>query len=138
MAADEMPLLLRLGCFLISLLLVCGCGSTPKPPPPPSAAEALTEMVNVYKYIEYSKLPLPRKPEDFADYWDSMPTASERIKQGEFIVVWGFGRSTTPGTAEQILVYEKKAPTEGGAVLLRDGTVKTLTSTEFGTAPKAR
>jgi len=129
---------LRLGFLLICLVLAGGCVGAPKPPPPPSAEEALKEMVNVYKYIEYSKLPLPRKPEDFADYWDSMPTAFERVKQGEFVVAWSIGRATTPGSAEQILVYEKKAPTDGGAVLLRDGTIKQVTAGEFAAAPKAR
>ena len=95
-------------------------------------------MVDVYKYIEYSKLPLPRKPEDFNDFIDSMPNALERIKQGEYVVALGIGRSTAPGGAQQVLVYEKKAPTEGGAVLLRDGTVKQMTAAEFNAAPKAK
>jgi hypothetical protein len=124
------------GCVLF--VLWTGCTSEPPPPPPPSAEEGLKELVNVYRYIEYSKLPPPRKSEDFGDYWDSMPTASDRIKQGEYIVAWGVGRSTSPGAASQILVYEKKAPTEGGAVLLRDGTVKQMTAEEFNAAPKAK
>ena len=95
-------------------------------------------MVGTYRYIEYSKLPLPRKPEDFSDYVDSMPTACERIKQGDYVVAWGVGRSTAPGAADQILVYEKKAPTDGGAVLLRDGTVKQMTAAEFNAAAKAK
>jgi hypothetical protein len=121
------------------LLMLCpACERAPQPPPPPSAEEGLKELMGVYRYIEYSKFPLPRKPEDFSDYWDSMPTAFERIKQGDYIVAWGVGRSTVPGAANQILAYEKKAPTEGGAVLLRDGTVKQMTAAEFGAAPKAK
>ena len=95
-------------------------------------------MVGVYKYIEYSKLPLPRKPEDFSDFIDSMPTAFQRVKEGEYVVVWGVGRSAVPGTSGQVLAYEKKVPTEGGAVLLRDGTVKQMTAAEFNAAPKAK
>jgi uncharacterized protein (DUF2236 family) len=128
---------LRIG--LVGLLVfLSACASEPKPPPPPSAEEGLKEMVGVYRYIEYSKLPLPRKPEDFSDYWDSMPSAFERIKQGDYVVAWGVGRSTAPGAAEQILIYEKKAPAEGGAVLLRDGTVKQMATAEFNAAPKAK
>ena len=63
---------------------------------------------------------------------------SFEVKQGEFVVAWSIGRATTPGSAEQILVYEKKAPTDGGAVLLRDGTIKQVTAGEFAAAPKAR
>ena len=124
-------------CCLVVIVLA-GCQSAPQPPPPPSAEEGLKELVGVYRYIEYSKLALPRKPEDFNDYVDSMPTALDRIKQGEYIVAWGIGRSTAPGAANQVLVYEKKALTEGGAVLLRDGTVKQMTAEEFNAAPKAK
>ena len=126
-----------LGCCFV-VVLWAGCESAPQPPPPPSAEEGLKELVSVYRYIEYSKLSPPRKAEDFGDYWDSMPTAFDRIKQGDYIIAWGVGRSTAPGAANQILVYEKKAPTEGGAVLLRDGTVKIVTAEEFNAAPKAK
>jgi len=119
------------------LLLAAGCASETKPPPP-SAEEGLKEMANVYRYIEYSKLPLPRKADDFNEYIDSMPSALERIKQGEFVVAWGAGRSTAPGLGQQILVYEKKTASEGGAVLLRDGTVNQLTADEFSAAAKAK
>src|SRR5262245_62723500 len=129
---------LRLGIVLSGFVLVAACASKPQPPPAPSAEDGLNEMVNVYKYIEYSKLPLPRKPEDFADYWDTMPTAFERIKQGDYVVAWGVGRSAATGSAEQILVYEKKAPAEGGAGLLRGGTVKQMTAAEFSAAAKAK
>jgi hypothetical protein len=127
-----------LASLLPLVLLLGGCERETPPPPPPSAEQGLQEMVGVYRYLEYSKLPLPRKADDFNDYIDSMPTALERIKQGDFLVVWGVGRSTAPGAGNQILVYEKKAPTEGGAVLLRDGTVKQMTATEFNAAPKAK
>ena len=123
-------------CLIVSLS--AGCESAPQPPPAPSGEEGLKELVNVYRYIEYSKLPLPKKPEDFGDHWDSMPTAFERIKQGEYIIAWGVGRSSAPGAANQILAYEKKSPTEGGAVLLRDGTVKLMSAEEFNAAPKAK
>lgn len=120
------------------MMLSVGCARTPQPPPPPSAEEGLKEMINVYRYIEYSKLPLPKKPEDFRDHWDSMQSSFDRVASGEYVVVWGVGRSTAPGTGEQILVYEKKAPTEGGAVLLRNGTVKQMTAAEFNAAPRAK
>jgi hypothetical protein len=125
--------------LLISLFsLVVACQGEPKPPPPPSAEQGLKEMVDIYKYIEYSKFPPPRKLEEFDNYIDSMPNAYARIKTGDYVVAWGVGRSTSPGAGEQILVFEKKSPTDGGAVLLRDGTVKQVTAAEFAAAPKAK
>ena len=128
---------LRIALALV-VVTFSACGQEPGPPPPPSAEDGLKEMVGVYRYIEYSKLPLPRKADDFNDYVDTMPTALDRIKQGEYVVVWGVGRSAAPGMAAQVLAYEKKVPADGGAVLLRDGTVKQLTAAEFAAAPKAK
>lgn len=127
--------------LLVALTLLAtipACEQEEGPPPPPSAEQGLQEMVGIYKYIEYSKFPPPRRAEDFDNYIDSMPTALERIKQGEYVVAWGAGRSSSPGAAGQILVYEKKAATEGGAVLLRDGTVKQVTADEFRAAGVAK
>ena len=120
------------------MLAVLGCSSAPKPPPPASGAEGLQELVKVYEYIEYSKFPLPRKLADFDQHWDNMPNAYSRIQSGEYVLAWGVGASKAPGAGQQILAYEKKAATEGGAVLLRDGTVKTMTAAEFSAAPKAK
>jgi len=123
--------------FLVPLA-VWGCSSAPKPPPPPSGADGLAELVKVYEYIEYSKLPPPGKLADFDQHWDNMPNAYSRIQSGEYVVAWGVGHSKAPGAGQQILAYEKKAAAEGGAVLLRDGTMKTMTAAEFAAAPKAK
>jgi hypothetical protein len=36
-----------------------------------------------------------------------------------------------------VLAYETEVPEKGGAVLMQDGTVKTMTADEFKSAPKA-
>ena len=134
-----MPFVRKCAMLLIAIIALCGgCAGEPPPPPPPPMEEGLKELAKVYQYIEYSKLPLPQKSEDFRDYWDSLQAAFDRVQQGELVVAYGVGRSTAPGAAGQILVYEKKTPTEGGTVLLRDGTVKQMTVAEFNAAPKAK
>lgn len=60
-----------------------------------------------------------------------------RIQNGDYIVYWRVGLSDTAPGANAILAYEKKTPTEGGAVLLRNGTVKEMTAAEFQAALKA-
>jgi hypothetical protein len=132
------PVCDRFLCCLAILILLGACSSEPPPPTAPSAEEGLKEMARVYQYIEYSKLPLPQKAEDFRDYWDSMQGSFDRVQQGEFVVAFGVGRSTAPLPGVQILVYEKKAPADGGWVLLRNGTVKQMTAAEFATAPKGK
>jgi hypothetical protein len=123
---------------LSAIVVLTGCTQEVGPPPPPSAEAGLKEMASVYKYLDYSKLPPPRKPEDFDNYIDTMPTALTRIKEGEYVVAFGVGHASGPGAGSQILAYEKKAPAEGGAVLLRDGTVKQVTAAEFSSAGVAK
>jgi hypothetical protein len=137
MGCPNLSIVVRL-LIVACLALIAACAQEPQPPPAPSAEEGLQELASMYRYLEYSKLPAPRKVEDLNDYVDSLPSALDRIKSGDFIIAWGVGRSTAPGSSSSILAYEKKAPAEGGAVLLRDGTVKTLTAEEFATAPKAK
>ncbi len=122
----------------LCLASAVGCSGTPQPPPPPSGEEGIKELVSVYEYIEYSRFPPPRRLSDFEAHWDNMPNAFNRIQSGDYVVAWGVGRSTAPGAGKQVLAYEKRASTEGGAVLLRDGTVKVMTAEEFAKAPKAK
>jgi hypothetical protein len=124
--------------LLLATIGVAGCAADPQPPPPPPADAALKEIVPVYKYLEYSKAPPPKRLEDLNQYIDSLPSAYYRLQSGDFELVYGVGMAVTPPAAHQVLAYEKKALTEGGAVLLRDGTVKNMTAEEFNAAPKAK
>lgn len=92
----------------------------------------------VYKYLDYSKAPPPKRLEDLTQYIDTLPNAFYRLQSGEFQLVYGVGMSSAPAAANQVLAYEKKAPAEGGAVLFRDGAVKQMTAAEFAAAPKAK
>src|SRR6266487_3301301 len=92
------------GLWLVSLLICTACSDAPRPPPPIAPAEALKEVVEVYKYIEYSKLPLPKTLGEFNQYQDSMMTAYEGIQKGDYVVVLGAGLSSSPASANQVLV----------------------------------
>jgi hypothetical protein len=120
------------------VVVLIGCAAEPKPPPPPAAADALKELTAVYKYLDYSKAAPPRRLEDLTQFIDTLPTAYYRLQSGEFQMVYGVGMSTSPANGSQVLAYERKAATEGGAVLLRDGTIKQMTAAEFSAAPKAK
>jgi hypothetical protein len=63
------------------------------------------------------------------------PTACVGLVRGEIAYQWGVGLN--PAGKEKVLAYEKKAATDGGAVLMQDGTVKQMTAEEFKAAPKA-
>ncbi len=123
---------------LTALLLFTACSSAPKPPPALDAAQALKELAQVYNYIEYSKLPPPKSAADFNQYQDAMMTAYQGLQNGDYVVLFGVGLASSPPGANQVLAYEKKVPSEGGAVLLRDGAVKQMTAAEFNAAPRAK
>ena len=128
---------LRPSLFLacLALTLFSACAQRRPPEPPKTSEDGLKELGEMYRYIDYSKLSPPNRVDDLNNYWDSIQNAFDRVKSGEIVVFWGVGYSKS---GNQILAYDKKAETEGGPVLLRDGTVKTMTAAEFKAAPKAR
>ena len=64
-----------------------------------------------------------------------LPIAGPAIRNGDLIYLWGAGFAAG---GNQVVAYEKKVPTDGGFVLLQDGSVKEMTAAEFQAAPKAK
>jgi hypothetical protein len=118
---------------LVLLLPACGGNGTPPAPPPVETGEALKELADVYKYLTSQKLPPPRKIDDLSEYSGSLEGAMPLIQAGAVVVIWGAGYS--PSSTE-VLAYEKDAPSAGGKVLLRNGTVKQMTADEFKAAKR--
>jgi hypothetical protein len=131
----------RLAALALLAATACapGCGSgSPAPPPPASAAEGLKEVAEVYRYLASEKKPPPAKFQDLEPYRDTLQHSWDRLEKGELVLVWRVGYSTAAGAGKGVLGYEKDAPSKGGAVLLRDGTVKEMTAAEFQAAKGAR
>ena len=118
--------------ILIAALPACG-SNTPVAPPPVDTGEALKELGEVYKYLSAQKLSPPRKVEDLEEYEGTLAGALPKIKAGEIVVAWGLGYSSG---SSQVQAHAKDAPTSGGQVLLRNGTVKYMTASEFQAARK--
>ena len=91
------------------------------------------EMLTLYKA---SKKKPPAKVGDLATYEVGFQVGYLRTKEGEVVVAWG--APLKEGDSETVLAHEKRAPSEGGYVLMQDGqTVKKMTADEFKSAPKA-
>ena len=75
----------------------------------------------------------PSKLDELAGMKRDMPQVYRAIQDGAYVVYWN--APFTPDDA--IVVYERDAPTKGGAVLAADGGVSNLTAEEFRAAPKA-
>jgi hypothetical protein len=130
------PLLARL--FLLTVVTVlpaCGRSGTPTV----HAADptfGLEQLGKFYQYLAHERQRPPAKVDDLIAYPpESIPDALPLIQSGDIVVIWGAGYSPS---SNQIIAYEKDAPTKGGKVLLQSGTVKAMTVAEFQAAPKAK
>jgi hypothetical protein len=114
--------------------LTSGCGGQASPPPPVTDVVAgLKELGDIYKYRAGEKLPPPARVEDLAEHDAALENALPAIRQGDIVVVWRVGYAA--GSTD-VLAYVKDAPTAGGKVLLRNGTVKELAAAHFKAAKK--
>lgn len=120
--------------LLVAVALpACGSTNTPIAATPVPIGDALKEIGETYKYIAAQKQQAPRKADDLAEYSGSLEGALPLIRSGEIVVVWGVGYSSG---SNQILAHGKDAASNGGPVLLRNGTVKEMTATEFAASKK--
>jgi hypothetical protein len=96
---------------------------------------ALQEVADMLRTVANEGKKPPAKMSDLEPVDPYLPTAGAKIRNGELVYVWGAGLASG-GT--QVIAYEKKAETEGGWVLLQDGTVKKMSASEFQSAAKAK
>jgi len=127
--------------LLVTSLAHVGCssGAGSDEATPPEVA-ALNEVGDMLRAVDS-----PKPPATLADLSSSASFYSrgyEAVKSGEIVVVWGAkmageGDASSGNAPKAVIAYEKKTPSDGGYVLLQDGTVEQMSSEQFGTAPKA-
>ena len=61
--------------------------------------------------------------------------ARQAIEDGRVVVFWN-GAVAVANNGTYVLGYEKDVPQRGGLVLMADGTVRSMTTSEFQAAPK--
>ncbi len=118
--------------ILICCTMVIGCGGGGPAAGDPAAAQRkqeLTEIHEMYVHFLKSQRAAPKQLSDLTKktYEGSHPMGVETLKKGKYIFVFGV-EDQNSGT---LLAYEKDAPTNGGAVLMADGTVKFVNADEF-------
>src|SRR5262245_6554408 len=97
--------------YIVVVAVLTGCSSSQPTPVALNGEDLLKEVNAVYEYLDYSKLPPPKRKEDFAPHWDTMRSAYDLVQNGDIVVAWGVSRSKAPSAAQQLLAYEKKAST---------------------------
>ena len=123
---------LLLGILIISLP-ACGDSTVNAPSPASDPGDGLRELGEVYKFRASNRMPVPTKVEDLAENEAAMTNAWNAIQAGKIVVVWRVGYSSS---SSEVLAYEKDAPSNGGKVLLRNGTVKEMSAEQFRAAKK--
>jgi hypothetical protein len=120
--------------FGVVLVLAAGCG---KGAPDPVQTLQNTELGEIYEsYMHYLKSHQqpPKQLSDFKQYEKINSLGFRVLKEGKYIAVWGVS-SKDAGT---VLAYEKDAPTQGGVVLMADGSQRTMTAAELQAAAKIK
>lgn len=120
---------------LLIAAVVIGCSGTTTPGPNANQGKlAMEEFSAMLKQLPLDKRQPPTKMAEFEAVEPMVPSAGLLLKQKAIVYQWG---QTLKEGSNAILVYEAKAETDGGWVLLQDGTVKKMTADEFKAAPKA-
>lgn len=116
-------------------VLAAGCGGQGSvTAPAPGVADSLRDLGDLLKLLADQNQKPPAKQADLDQYEPTAPHAAAAAQAKQIVYLWGNG-ITPGGTA--VIAYDAKAETDGGPVLLQDGTVKTMTAAEFAAAPKA-
>src|SRR5262245_57295670 len=102
-------------------------------------AAALNEVADLLRATTGPDGRGPAKVADLSRMEQLYPRGYQAVKSGDVVVVWGakMPGEGNPGT-DAVIAYEKKTPTEGGYVLLQNGTVKEISADAFNSYPKAK
>jgi hypothetical protein len=133
MSGDPVLPIARLAARLIMaglFIAACGCGSNKSNPP---VMTEKTELIDIFEaYNEYAKnhQKPPQKLDDLKKYEAVHDLGVRLLREGKYVAVWGL----TNRDADTVMAYAKDAATQGGAVLMADGTVKNMTADEVKAA----
>lgn len=130
--------------FCLGLAIaISGCGSKQPAPTQESATlSKLNDVAELYRVYTIANKKPPKSKAEAAKMENAVPSGLTPINTGDIVVFWGaeltdLGEEPGSTTSDNILAYEKDVPTKGGKVLTLDRRIKTMTSEEFTTAPKA-
>src|SRR5215471_14826801 len=116
----------RVFCTLVALVavgLLSGCGDSRKAARGAGASlkDPLDELGQMLKGLADEKRKPPAKLAEMEAIEPTIPLAAPLIRSGELVYLWG---AEYASGSNKVAAHEKKAPTDGGWVLLQDGTVK--------------
>jgi Zn-dependent protease with chaperone function len=117
-------------CFLLA-----GCGNRDAPAVPEGTAQ-LKQLYDLHMmYVKNNKVP-PRELADLNQrtYSELYPMAYQALQQGKYVMVFGVSNRDS----STLLAYPKEALTDGGEVVMSDGTVKNMSADEVKAATNVK
>lgn len=113
-----------------------GCGGN-KSVGDPEVQRRKSEFAEIYDMYMASVKKNGRPPKQVSDlkqFSGIYPVGLKALQDGQYVAVWG----VSDKSSNTVLAYEKDAPTQGGAVLMADGNVKTMSADELQAALKTK
>ncbi len=95
-----------------------------------------TQGAKDYPVYKPGPVPPPRGTRDLAPMAKGFPRAVGAIRDRKILLYWKTDLSDASEAASTVLAFAKDAPEKGGQVLMRDGSVRTMTAGQFQAAPK--
>src|SRR5690606_17082612 len=94
---------------------------------------------DMYELYTKANKKAPKSLRDFNLFSDGSPTGFSAIKQGNVVVIWDvdLNPEREADSPDEVLAFAKEVPETGGAVLMKNRSIKTMTAEEFQAAPKA-
>jgi hypothetical protein len=120
---------------IVCFALAVGCSENRTTTQGSSRKDHLDEIGQMLKDVAQEGKKPPSKLAELESVEPMLPLAGPLIRNGELVYVWG--ATYAPGS-QKVAAFEKKAATEGGWVLMQDGTVREMSADEFRAAPKAK
>lgn len=134
-----------------SLAIGCGKAKNAKGPKESPELAARKQQVNDLKqiglmyhnYLSVSKDKAPQNADDFmkptghSSVDADLARVAEKVKSGQYVLIYGLTMKDMLKSGSSIVAYEKDAPSQGGAVMMGDLSVRYMTATEFQSTPKA-
>ncbi len=126
-----------LALFLTVLLTAIGCGGKPPMGTEPTRNDTAEDVARMLKTFAEEKNRPPAGLGDLAGMDGPHPLGYPAVARGEYVLFYKVPLATGPEAAKTVLGYHKDAPTQGGLVIMQDGSLQTLSTAEFQSARKA-
>ncbi len=129
---------------LVGLILsiVSGCGGNQAPSPQAIQEGPIRDVGTIYRMYSADRQKPPEKPDDFKIYEQAYPHGYKAVKDGAVVVNWGakltdLSEEGGQESSDEVLAYEKEVPENGGNVLMKNRTIRTMTPDEFKATKQA-